>query len=174
MARLAGPVCCGQQIASLGHLRDMLRPSRLALADLATNSRLLAVSQATRDWYVRLGLPVSKLHVVYNGVDLERFCPCAAVGYLQRELSLPPSARLMGSIGQLGVRKGVDILLRAAAGALRHHPDVHCLLVGARHSGKAEAVQYERHLHQLAQAPPLAGRVHFLGAAPMCRRCWAS
>lgn len=163
MARLAGPVCRQNQIASLGHLRDMLRPSRQALADLSSNSRLLAVSQATRDWYVRLGLPAHQVHVVYNGVDLERFCRRPAEGYLQRELSLPSSVRLIGAIGQLGLRKGVDVLLRAAAVALRHHGDVHCVLVGERHSEKAESLQYERSLQQLAQAPPLAGRVHFLG-----------
>jgi glycosyltransferase involved in cell wall biosynthesis len=41
--------------------------------------------------------------------------------------------------------------------------ELHYLIVGQRHSGKAEAIEYERQLRQRAQQPPLAGRVHFLG-----------
>jgi glycosyltransferase involved in cell wall biosynthesis len=163
MARLAGPVCRSHPLPSLGHLRDMLRPSRRTMEDLSANTRLIAVSKAAQEWYFRLGMSEDQLRVVYNGVDLVRFCPRLPSGYLHRQLGLPPTARLIASIGQLGARKGTDLLLEAFRTALPQHPDVHCLVVGERHSRKAEAVQYEHELHRRAESPPLAGRIHFLG-----------
>ncbi len=163
MARLAGPVCQSRSIPGLGFLRDILRLSRAALTDLARQSRLIAVSRATRDWYVSLGLPADRVHVLYNGVDLDRFAPRAPTGYLHRELRLGPEAQWIASIGQLGMRKGTDLLLQALQHVLPRHSQVHCLVIGQRHSEKAESRQYERELYRLAQAPPLAGRVHFLG-----------
>ena len=163
MARLAGPVCQSQSIPGLGFLRDILRLSRAALTDLACQSRLIAVSRATRDWYVSLGLPADRVHVLYNGVDLDRFTPRVPTGYLHRELRQSPETQWIASIGQLGVRKGTDLLLQALSRLLPQHPQLHCLIIGQRHSEKAESRQYERELHRRAQAPPLAGRVHFLG-----------
>ena len=60
------------------------------------------------------GLDAEKTHVLYNGVDLEQFRPRPPTGYLHRELGLPADAQLIGNIGQIGLRKGQDVLLRAA------------------------------------------------------------
>ncbi len=56
MSRLSGPVVQSRGIPSLGHLRDILRVNRRVRSDLSAHSRLLAVSQATRHWYVSAGL----------------------------------------------------------------------------------------------------------------------
>lgn len=158
MARLSGPVAAELALPSLGHLRDIIRLSSQAIADLNRHSRLLAVSQATRDFHIAVGLQAEKTYVVYNGVDLEEFRPRRPTGYLHREFGLPPDAQLIGSIGQIGLRKGQDVLLRAAADVAQQRPNVHYLLVGARHSGKEESRQFEHDLHAV-----LPSRVHFLG-----------
>jgi glycosyltransferase involved in cell wall biosynthesis len=82
---------------------------------------------------------------------------------LHDELGLPDSALLVGAIGQLGVRKGLDVLLAAASLVALERNDVHFLLVGRRHSAKHEAVEFERAMRVAADTRPLAGRVHFLG-----------
>jgi glycosyltransferase involved in cell wall biosynthesis len=69
---------------------------------------------------------------------------------------------LIGTIGQLGLRKGQDVLLRAATIVARSMPDVHCLIVGQRNSEKDESRQFESGLHGAASGA-LASRVHFLG-----------
>ncbi len=114
MTRLAGPVCQVLGIPCLGYLRDMMRPTRQSLRDLARATRLIAVSHATRDWYLELGLPPDMMHVVYNGVDLQQYQPRSPDGRLHYELGLPSHVKLVASIGQLGVRKGTDLFLRAA------------------------------------------------------------
>src|SRR5215470_17766531 len=52
IARLSGPVVADIGIRSIGHLRDIVKLSRQAISDLNLHTRLLAVSQATRDAHV--------------------------------------------------------------------------------------------------------------------------
>ncbi len=162
-ARLAGPVLAAGDVPSLGHLRDIVGLSRQAIDDVNCVDRLVAVSSATREFHVAQGIDATKCVVVHNGVDLEAFRPRAATGYLHRELGLDPRARLIATIGQVGMRKGTDVALAAAARWATALPDVHWLVVGERTSKKDEAHELEARLHETARVPPLAGRVHFLG-----------
>jgi glycosyltransferase involved in cell wall biosynthesis len=162
MGRLSGPVAADCRLPSIAHLRDIIGLSAQAVADLNCHRRLLAVSQATRDFHVAQGVDGQKTYALYNGVDLERFHPRPATGYLHRELGLPADARLVGNIGQIGLRKGQDVLLRAIASIAQKTSKTHCLLIGERNSDKAESRQFERGLCEAATGS-LAGRVHFLG-----------
>ncbi len=163
MSRLVGPVIAQRSLPGLGHLRDILRINRSVVDDLNRHTRLIAVSRATRQWYIDLGVDPQRLHVVFNGVDLNRFCPGPATGYLHRLANLPPGTMLIGAIGQIGMRKGWDVLLDAALEVVRRAPDVCFLIVGQRYSQKAEALEYERQLHARASQPELRNRVRFLG-----------
>jgi glycosyltransferase involved in cell wall biosynthesis len=159
MARLVGPVAKELGLKSLGHLRDIIKLSRQAIDDLACNTRLLAVSNATRDYHVTAGLPAEKTHVLYNGVDLYEFMPRKSGGELHCELHIPPEAVLIGAIGQLGLRKGQDTLMVAASLLAAELPHVHYLLVGRRWSDKEESIRFEMDLHEAARR---IGNVHFL------------
>jgi glycosyltransferase involved in cell wall biosynthesis len=163
MTRLSGPVVEATRTASMGHLRDIVRVSRRAMDDINRHRRILVVSQAARDFHLARGLSAEKSYVQYNGVDLQMFHPRPRTGALHEELSLPRAAPLVGFIGQLGMRKGVDVLLDAARRLSQQLPDFHLVLVGTRHSTKVEAVDFERRLYESASSAMLAGRVHFLG-----------
>jgi glycosyltransferase involved in cell wall biosynthesis len=162
MGRLSGPVAAALGLPSIAHLRDIGRLSRQAIDDLNCHTRLLAVSQATREYHVAAGLSGEKTHVLYNGVDLARFAPRPSPGELHRELRLPPETVLVGVIGQIGLRKGHDVLVQAAVRLTQRLPHVHYLIVGSRYSDKAESRRFENQLHAAA-AGPLKGRFHFLG-----------
>ncbi len=163
-ARIAGPVATDCQVRSLGHLRDIIKLAPQQVADLNMHRRFLAVSRATRDFHVGQGIDADRCVVVYNGVDLDEFQPRPPSGSLQQVLKLPTSARLVASIGQLGLRKGADVALSAALQIAPDVPDVHWLIVGERTSNKDESRDFEDLLHSLAEEPLLAGRVHFLGS----------
>ena len=164
MSRVAGPVAAERGVASLGHIRDIVKLSGQAISDVNANRRLVAVSHATRDFHVAQGIESQKCAVVNNGVDLSAFCPRPATGYLHAELHLPPDARLIAVIGQLGARKGTDVVLLTAWQIAEAIPDVHWLVVGERTSTKREARGYELLLELYAYQPPLRGHVHFLGS----------
>ena len=162
-SRLSGPVAALAGVPSVGHLRDILSLSRAAIGDLNRHTRLLAVSAATREWHVAQGVDAAKTFVCYNGVDLEEFRPRPPTGYLHGELGLGREAQLVASIGQIGPRKGLDVTATGMERLASRYPRLHWLIVGERFSQKAEAVEYERRLHEVAARPRLAGRVHFLG-----------
>lgn len=162
MGRLSGPVVERLRLPSIAHLRDIIKLSAKAVTDLNRHTRILAVSNATREYHIAGGIAADKIHVLYNGVDLDEFRPCPLTGYLHRELDLPADAKLIGTIGQIGLRKGQDVLLRAAATIACQVPNAYYLIVGERNSEKEESRQFESDLHHVANSP-LAWRVHFLG-----------
>lgn len=163
MGRLSGPVVAEAGLPSIAHVRDIVGLSAAAAADLNRHTRLLAVSRATRDFHTSQGLRDDLCHVCYNGVDLETFRPRPATGWLHRQLRLPPGTSIALSIGQLVMRKGHDVLVRAAARLRDSLPHLHWVIVGARFSQKAEAVQYEAGLHAEIAAAGLSDQFHFLG-----------
>lgn len=163
MGRLAGPVAQAANRPSIAHLRDIIGLSAAAAADLNCHTRLLAVSRATRDFHLRQGVDEDRTHVCCNGVDLELLRPRAATGWLRRRLGLPDDAVLAATIGQLVMRKGHDVLVRAAALLQHRLPRLHWLMIGERHSQKPEAIAYEASIHAQISAAGLPGRFHFLG-----------
>jgi glycosyltransferase involved in cell wall biosynthesis len=162
MGRLSGPVAADCGLPSIAHLRDIVRLSAQAMADLNCHRRLLAVSQATRDFHVEQGMDAEKVRVLYNGVDLDQFRPRPPTGYLHREMGLSADAQLIGNIGQIGLRKGQDVLLQAAALVCRLHgggfatgsphggADIPVCLLESRKHGRQECL------------PHCAKDVHFL------------
>lgn len=163
MGRVAGPVMAALGMPSLAHLRDIVGLSRAAVLDLNCHRRLLAVSRVTRRFHVVAGLDPHKTVVLYNGVDLDAFRPRPPSGYLHRELNLPADAMLVGAICQISLRKGLDVLVPAAAQVAVPMPHVHFVHTGARLSDKPETVALEAALEQAATEGPLAGRLHRLG-----------
>jgi glycosyltransferase involved in cell wall biosynthesis len=163
MGRLSGPVARDAGVPSIAHLRDIVGLSAGAVADLNCHTRLLAVSQATREFHVRQGVAADRAHVCYNGVDLDVFRPRPPTGWLHRGLGLPNDALLVATIGQLVMRKGHDVLVRAAARIKDRLPAVHWLIIGERHSQKPEALAYEASLHAAVAEAGLTRRFHFLG-----------
>ncbi|MEX1223534.1 MAG: glycosyltransferase, partial [Pirellulales bacterium] len=161
-SRLSGPVCRELGIPSLGHLRDIIKLSAQAVADTSAHTRLLAVSRATRDHHVSQGFSAEKIHLCYNGVELARFRPLG-----DRPNRLRPmyeaDARLLISVGQISLRKGLDTIAAACQQQFVIDDSLHWLVVGERHSDKPETVEFDQRLRDAAARPPLAGRVHFLG-----------
>lgn len=163
MARLSGPVAADLGLPSVGHIRDIVGLSRRAVEDVNRHAALLAVSHAARDFHIAQGVDAQRVSVLYNGVDLELFRPRAATGFLHRELNLPPETQLLATIGQIGPRKGLDLLLLAMQRVVGHWPEAHLLMIGERLSGKHEGREFESALHSMARETSLAGRIHFLG-----------
>jgi glycosyltransferase involved in cell wall biosynthesis len=164
MGRLSGPVAREAGVPSVAHLRDIVGLSRAAVADLNRHSRILAVSRATLGFHLRQGVSGDRSHVCYNGVDLEKFRPRLATGWLHRRLGLSADAVLAVTIGQLVMRKGHDVLVRSAARLKQRVPTLHWLVVGERYSTKTEALEYEAGIHAAIQAEGLSDRFHFFGS----------
>lgn len=102
----------------------------------------------------RVGLPPSRVTVIRNGVDLERYSPERRVP--RAKLGLPASGRLVGTVARLDPLKDPASLLRAVPMLLADRPDLHTVLVG---DGPLRP-----ELEALAATLGIRDRVHFLGA----------
>lgn len=171
-SRLAGPVVRDLQIPSLGYLRDILKLSRQAIADINQLDVLVAVSNATRHWHCDQGIDRKKTCVIYNGVDAQLFFPPPVSGDtpfaslqnpIAKELGIPPDSPIAIFVGQIGIRKGVDTLIDLFLGVLQTLPQAHLLIVGQRHSQKQESVDYENRLMSQTQQSIFESNFHWLG-----------
>ena len=162
MSRLTGAIS-HRTVCCVGHLRDIIGLSRAAIDDLNRNRLLIAVSAATRRFHVEQGLDPNRTRVIYNGVDCRRFQPRPMTGMLCRELDLPKSSFVILTIGQIGLRKGQDVLAEAASAVVARVPEAHFVVVGERNSAKPESVEFERNLVIRFQLAGLRDRLHCLG-----------
>lgn len=163
MGRLTGSIAKRLTIPTTAHLRDIIGLSQGAIADLNRNRRLFAVSQATREFHVARGLDPGRVQVLHNGVDCDLFQPRPRTGRLRRELNLSEDAFLVATIGQIGLRKGQDVLAEAAASIASQAQDLHYLLIGERNSSKAESIAFERAVVERFAQAGLQDRLHRLG-----------
>ena len=165
MGRLTGAAASRLGVPCTAHLRDIIGLSAAAVSDLNGNVRLIAVSEATRAFHVGQGLDPAKVVVVRNGVDLDRFRPRPRLERIRNELGIPPDALVVLTVGQIGLRKGWDVLAEAAAMIAERFPSLHVVLAGERYSDKPETVAYEQSVRdRFAAAMP--GRAHFVGYRP--------
>ncbi len=145
------------------HLRDIMGLSKTAIHHLNGNRQLVAVSQATRFFHGKQGLDSDRIEVVYNGVDCERFQPRPSAEWLRRELHLSDDALIALTIGQIGMRKGLDVLVDAVTINKDHLPEIDYVIVGERYSSKPESIEYERKLHHQIETYGLSHHFHWLG-----------
>ena len=89
-------------------------PRRLIIrtADQAAGS--IGVCSALMESLAGLGADVSKLHVMRNGVDLQRFSPIDRVAARER-IGVPANDKMLLSVGYLIERKGHNIAIEAMA-----------------------------------------------------------
>lgn len=91
--------------------------------------RHVCVSQSVADFSIRESrLPESKIIVIPNGVDVERFA--AAEPADLSSFQIPPDARVVLSVGRLDEQKNPLGLLHSFARMADVHPQAHLLFVG--------------------------------------------
>lgn len=106
------------------------RYQRNARRALQSASALIAVSSFTRDQLVsRYGVDASRVHVIPNGVDLDRFSPGEQPEHLVQRHRLV-GKRILLTVGRLVARKGHDTVLRALPNIAQSVSDVAYLVVG--------------------------------------------
>jgi glycosyltransferase involved in cell wall biosynthesis len=92
----------------------------------------------------RLGVPARKLHVLGNGIDLQRFDPDEVdpdvPAKLRAEIGVGPNEVLVGAVGRLVREKGYLELFEAVRRARVEHPDLRLVVVGPSEPDKADGI----------------------------------
>lgn len=116
----------------------------------------IGVCSALMDVLRDLGIEPARLHVMRNGVDLQRFRPLAPA-QMRAELGID-GAPLLLSVGHLIERKGHHVAIDALAELQATHPGARLVIAG-------EGEERER-LLQRARERGVADRVQLVGSVP--------
>ena len=118
-------------------------------------SAVASVSQDLKNKLVALGVPQSKVHVIYNGIDHQRFHPVP--GHQARQaLNIDVSPFLL-YVGDLKKRKGCLDLLEAFLSLQQSHPDLKLYIAGD--GAMREALQQRIRDTQMQDRVFLLGKV---------------
>ena len=133
--------------------------------------RVVAISEAVRREVLRLGIPPERVPLVPSGVDAARFAPLREAGEEERRaarraLGLPREGPWVGTAATHHPRKGLDVLLRAAALLEGRGRRFFLLLAGEGPAGEE--------LRALSRELGLEGRVFFPGKVEPSERIYAA
>jgi len=154
LARVPAVVSTTAMISTRYDVDERWRRALYRAIDFTTDrlvDRYIVVNRGSVDVLTdRHGVPRSRVVVIPNGIELERYDPVRARGSDWRErLGVPDDAILVGGIGRLTAQKGFDDLIRAFAAIDR--PDVWLAIAG-------DGPDWEE-LRELARMFDVSGRV---------------
>jgi glycosyltransferase involved in cell wall biosynthesis len=93
--------------------------------------KIIAISNATKEYVLRLGAKPSKVKVVYNGVDLARFRPIAGKREeMRKKLGISKNSIVVLTVRRLVYKNGIDTLIDTARIAIKKNPRIVFLVVG--------------------------------------------
>ena len=93
--------------------------------------KIIAVSNATKDYVLSLGAKPEKVKVLHNGVDLVKFRPLAGKKEeMRRKLGISKDAVVVLTVRRLVYKNGIDTLIETANIAVKKNPKIIFLVVG--------------------------------------------
>ncbi|MDR0471449.1 MAG: glycosyltransferase family 4 protein [Nitrososphaerota archaeon] len=99
--------------------------------NLGAADKIITISNATKDYVLRLGANPNKIRVIYNGVDLVRFRPQPEQKTaLRQKLGFPKDAVIVLTVRRLVYKNGIDTLLDCASIAIRANPKIVFVVAG--------------------------------------------
>ncbi len=122
-------------------------------------SRVFTVSNSLRELAVDLGADASKITVVANGVDTDKFQPVPR-HEARQALGIDNDAKVLITVGGLTERKGFHRVIELLPRLRESFPNIMYLIVG----GGSAAGDWRARLQQIAYDLNVEGYVRFLGA----------
>ena len=95
-------------------------------------TRLIATAKGSFDHIVEQGIPESKVHLIYNGVDVDQLVEIKKNSPLRKkDFGIPEEGKVVGMLAGFRPEKAhVNVLLPAAKEVISQYPDTYFLLVG--------------------------------------------
>jgi teichuronic acid biosynthesis glycosyltransferase TuaC len=146
----SGVIVGGSDVLVLA--RHAGRRQRSVIAALESNDAVITVGRDLGRAVEALGIASRKVHVIYQGVDMDLFAP-GPRSDARRRLGIEDRGKVLVAVGSLLPVKGLDVLLDAMSRLTKTQPDVRLHLVGdgtsrsvleaqAKRLGLGEAVRF--------------------------------
>ncbi len=111
---------------------DVRRPKRVLLNPLLNcfTAYITAISSATKDALIQYeNFPAKKIKVIYNGLDDTRYLLPPETDF-KKELGLPESARMLGTVGRLDPIKNQKMMIKALRHIRASYPETVLVIIG--------------------------------------------
>ena len=116
---------------SIWNRAERLNDLFIGRENLKEADKIIAVSSATKNYVVDLGADPSKVELLRNGVDLERFKPIpGAMEAIRKKIGIPQNARVVVTVRRLVYKNGIDTLIESARIAIKSDPMLVFLVIG--------------------------------------------
>lgn len=167
-ARLGGMLSCTgiRIIGSERNTNYTLKPIQKKAYKLTKHlvSDIIANSQSGAEYNAsQTGQPTHKYHVIYNGVDTERFRP-QDKRQIRVELGIDPSCKVIGMFASFKQQKNHPFLIKALKKVKEQGYDFTLLLVGdTLHGGLHGSDRYTNEVKKQIQESSFADDVIYLG-----------
>jgi len=153
-ARLAG-------IPVVWHCRDLVPLGLPGKILCRHTTRILAISAAVKEHLLEYGPPPALVEVIYNGLDIDRFCEHGQREMFRQSYGYSPATFLIGMAGHLVPWKKHRLFLEAAARIAAELPAARFIIAGGDlfqdHPG------YRSELQALAGTMGIQDKVTFTG-----------
>jgi glycosyltransferase involved in cell wall biosynthesis len=110
---------------------ELLNDLSVGIQNLETADKIITISNATKEYVLRLGAKPKKIKVIYNGVDLERFRIIPGKREeMRKKLGIPQDAVVILTVRRLVYKNGVDTLINCAKVVVKKNPKIVFVAVG--------------------------------------------
>jgi 1,4-alpha-glucan branching enzyme len=124
-------------------------------------TRVIAVSDFTRQELRKYyNIPESRIRVIHNGVNINKFKPAVDKRKIKAQLGLNPDDLAILSVGRLYARKGLFTLIESMPAIIRQHPNAKFVI-----SGKGQSTEMNK-LTAHAQRLGVKDNIIFTGYYP--------
>ena len=128
---------------------------------MTRSDALIAVSKYTKKELTEFyDVDEEKIHVIYNGVDVQKFKPNRDKAGLRRELGLDEKQKIILYVGRLYQRKGLTTLLQSIPKVIQNFRNVKIVISGEGFK------QNKEKLTRLAEKLNIENSVSFVGYFP--------
>ena len=93
-------------------------------------TKLLALTKIEENEYFSMGVPLQKIIIVPNGIDLLKFKNLPDKGNFKRKYSLKDDEKVILFLGRIHEIKGIDLLLVAFSKLIKSYPNVKLVFIG--------------------------------------------
>jgi len=92
--------------------------------------KLIAVSKAEKDQYIKMGLPEKKIEIINNGIELSEYKTLPKRGNFRKKYRIGTDEKIILYLGRLHKVKGLDFLINGFSRLLDNYQNVTLVIVG--------------------------------------------
>lgn len=93
-------------------------------------SALVAITETVKNEYKKIGVSDKNINLIPNGVDFERISKFPTTNYIRKKHNIPPSAKIIISVGRNHPKKGYSLIPDILRRILDYGFDVYWIVIG--------------------------------------------